>query len=554
MGDITGAGFSNEPIRVAILGKDNIIIGHDLWSNFIAADLFKGVRSSTYVLLTDTNIAPLYVGALEKSFEKLATGARLLVRAIPPGEASKSRSTKATIEDWMLSEGCTRDTVVIALGGGVIGDLAGFVAATYMRGVRFVQVPTTLLAMVDSSIGGKTAVDTPAGKNLIGSFWQPERIYIDTQFLQTLPCREFINGMAEVIKTAAIWDEDEFEFLEENASSVQQALEKQQTSTIRMADTFLRMILSSVRVKAHVVSSDEKEGGLRNLLNFGHSIGHAIEAILAPQILHGECVAIGMVLEAQLACTLGKLPFDAVARLTACIDAYGLPVTLSNELVRKRSGDKQCSINRIMSNMALDKKNDGSTKKVVLLAEIGRTYEKQASKVLDQDIRAVLSSAYVEREASLPPRVDQQRSLIAIGMRGDGEQKMGSWASEFLGWTLLDVADALEKQVGLPIPAIIKSYGWEFFRKEETKLLKQMLEEYPTNHVLACAGGTIESPEARELLKDWKRDGGIVLLVTRDIAQGIGFLDHANPVMDTWLHRKNWYEECTKLLDAFWAS
>lgn len=206
MGDITGAGFSNEPIRVAILGKDNIIIGHDLWSNFIAADLFKGVRSSTYVLLTDTNIAPLYVGALEKSFEKLTTGARLLVRAIPPGEASKSRSTKATIEDWMLSEGCTRDTVVIALGGGVIGDLAGFVAATYMRGVRFVQVPTTLLAMVDSSIGGKTAVDTPAGKNLIGSFWQPERIYIDTQFLQTLPRREFINGMAEVIKVCSVFN------------------------------------------------------------------------------------------------------------------------------------------------------------------------------------------------------------------------------------------------------------------------------------------------------------------------------------------------------------
>src|SRR6202000_3274968 len=137
----------------------------------------------------------------------------------------KTRSTKAAGEDWMLSQGCTRDTVIIALGGGVMGDMIGFVAATYMRGVRFVQIPTTLLAMVDSSVGGKTAIDVPAGKNLVGAFWPPERIYIDLQFLDTLPKRQFINGMAEVVKTAAFRNAEEFEFLESNAESIMRCLE-----------------------------------------------------------------------------------------------------------------------------------------------------------------------------------------------------------------------------------------------------------------------------------------------------------------------------------------
>jgi pentafunctional AROM polypeptide len=192
------------PVKVDILGKPNIIIDFGLWRTYVANDLLLHLPSSTYVLITDTNIAPLYTQVFKDSFQSVASGlsndARLLSFQIPPGESSKSRSTKADVEDWLLSHQCTRDTVIIALGGGVIGDLIGYVAATFMRGVRFVQVPTTLLAMVDSSIGGKTAVDTPLGKNLIGAFWQPERIYIDLQFLDSLPEREFINGMAEVIK------------------------------------------------------------------------------------------------------------------------------------------------------------------------------------------------------------------------------------------------------------------------------------------------------------------------------------------------------------------
>ena len=198
-------GSYEEPTRLSILGKENIIVDYNIWGSYIANDLLENVHSSTYVLITDTNLYQQYVPTFEATFRAAAgERARLLTYQIPPGETSKSRTTKAEIEDWMLSEKrdppCDTKTVIIALGGGVIGDMIGFVAATFKRGVRFVQVPTTLLAMVDSSIGGKTAIDTEAGKNLIGSFWQPERIYIDLQFLNTLPTREFINGFAEVVK------------------------------------------------------------------------------------------------------------------------------------------------------------------------------------------------------------------------------------------------------------------------------------------------------------------------------------------------------------------
>ena len=198
------SGSEKIPKKVSILGKENIVVNHGLWDGFVAEDLLSNLPSSTYVIVTDTNIEPLYSACFREKFSqhlsKTALDSRLLLYEIAPGENSKSRATKAAVEDWLLSQQCTRDTVLIALGGGVIGDMIGFVAATYMRGIRFVQVPTTLLAMVDSSIGGKTAIDTPHGKNLVGSFWQPERIYIDPKFLETLPKREVVNGMAEVIK------------------------------------------------------------------------------------------------------------------------------------------------------------------------------------------------------------------------------------------------------------------------------------------------------------------------------------------------------------------
>ncbi|KAH0553036.1 hypothetical protein GP486_006768, partial [Trichoglossum hirsutum] len=387
------------PAKVAILGKESIVIEFGLWRAYVANDLLSNLPSSTYVLITDTNIAPLYVEGFRDSFQsvasRLSSDARLLCFEIPPGEGSKSRSTKADVEDWLLSHQCTRDTVIIALGGGVIGDMIGYVAATFMRGVRFVQVPTTLLAMVDSSIGGKTAIDTPLGKNLIGAFWQPERVYIDLRFLDSLPEREFINGMAEVIKTAAIWDEKEFAALEESAELILESVRARKAGEasplFQIRSILRRIVLGSVRVKSHVVSSDEREGGLRNLLNFGHSIGHAIEALLAPQVLHGECVSIGMVKEAELARFLGVLKPSAVARLAKCISSYGLPTSLEDSRIIKLSAGKRCPVDRLLSIMGVDKKNDGQKKKIVLLSAIGRTYEPKASVVCDEDIRIILS-------------------------------------------------------------------------------------------------------------------------------------------------------------------
>jgi pentafunctional AROM polypeptide len=393
-----------DPTVVPILGKPAIVVHHGLFDGYIAQDLLKNISSSTYVLITDTNIAPLYVSTFESSFrscaKKLGTSSRLLVYdKVPPGETSKSRTTKAIVEDWMLAQGCTRDSVIIALGGGVMGDMIGYVAATYMRGVRFVQIPTTLLAMVDSSVGGKTAIDVPAGKNLLGAFWQPERMYIDLRFLDTLPKRQFINGMAEVVKTAAFRNADEFAFLESNAESIMSCLDGDADSDssrfATIAGTVKRIVLESVRVKAAVVSADEREGGLRNLLNFGHSIGHAYEAILAPQILHGECVAIGMVKEAELSRYLGHLKPEALARLSKCISSYGLPVSLEDKLVQRRSKGKPCPVDHLLTIMAVDKKNAGKQKKIVLLSAIGETLEQKASSVDDRDIRVILSPAIV---------------------------------------------------------------------------------------------------------------------------------------------------------------
>lgn len=451
-------GSVEQPTKVSILGKENIIVHYDIWGSYVANDLLENVPSSTYILITDTNLYERYVPSFEKSFQEAAgKRARLLTYQIPPGETSKSRTTKADIEDWMLSEerdpSCDTKSVVIALGGGVIGDMIGFVAATFKRGVRFVQVPTTLLAMVDSSIGGKTAIDTEAGKNLIGAFWQPARIYIDLRFLNTLPTREFINGLAEVIKvgaqvssrgrigitantlqTAAIWNQQAFVDLEDNSGRIMAAIKAspsnsgERLSDIR--DVLKKIVLESASTKAHVVSADEREGGLRNLLNFGHSIGHAFEGILTPQILHGECVAIGMVLEAILARYLGVLDGGAVARLVKCLSSYGLPVSPNDPAVRKRSANRHCSVDQLMSIMSVDKKNEGRSKRIVLLAAIGRTSEPKATAVADKDIRVVLSSAVMVSPATpkdpkitcIPPgsKSISNRALILAAL-GKGE-------------------------------------------------------------------------------------------------------------------------------------
>ncbi|KAJ1940180.1 3-dehydroquinate dehydratase (3-dehydroquinase), partial [Linderina macrospora] len=295
--------------------------------------------------------------------------------------------------------------MVLALGGGVIGDLVGFVAATFMRGVPFVQIPTSLLAMVDSSIGGKTAIDTPAGKNLVGAFWQPKRIFMDMAVLSTLPAREFSNGMAEVVKTAAIWSPEEFDVLEASAESVRSAvLQGQQgegmegltiATRSEAQKMLLRVIAASARVKAYVVTHDERESGMRGLLNFGHSIGHAIEAIVSPQVLHGECVAVGCVLEAEIARRLGHIGEVGVARLTRCLRAYGLPTAIDDPIIRKLAGDaklKEVRPARLMDVMRVDKKNVGTQKRIVLLKRLGECVELKPSNVDDAMIEEVISA------------------------------------------------------------------------------------------------------------------------------------------------------------------
>ncbi|EPX73209.1 pentafunctional aromatic polypeptide Aro1 [Schizosaccharomyces octosporus yFS286] len=386
-------------ITVPILGKETVKVGFGL-DEYVATEILKEFQSSTYVVITDSNIAPHHLEPFERIFrdtiKKNGAQSRFLSYIIPPGESSKCRATKAEIEDWMLSQSCTRDTLLIAMGGGVIGDLVGYIAATFMRGIRFVQMPTTLLAMVDSSIGGKTGIDAPLGKNLIGAFWQPLRVYVDLLVLHTLPPRQIINGLAEIIKTAAMWNEKDFQLLENNSALLIEEIHKPAVSGeykfSKIKDLLQKIILSSIRTKCEVVTLDEREGGLRNLLNFGHSIGHAYEAILYPQILHGECVAIGMMKEVELARHLGILKPNAVGRLAKCLVSYNLPVSVNDPKIKKYAGFKTCPVENLILTMAVDKKNQGTKKRVVILKAIGETYEKHATVVSDDDIRFVLSS------------------------------------------------------------------------------------------------------------------------------------------------------------------
>ncbi|MFL5524105.1 MAG: 3-dehydroquinate synthase [Gemmatimonadaceae bacterium] len=280
----------------------------------IARDVAAAHR---YAVISDSNVARLYGNQIVDSFGKDA--ADLLT--IPAGEANKTRDTWARLTDQMLAKNYGRDSAVIAVGGGVVGDLAGFVAGTFMRGIPVVQVPTTLMAMVDASIGGKTAVDTPAGKNLVGVFHFPAAVIVDPQVLATLPLREMRAGFAEIVKHGVIANES---YLREVAGSAQQLLGKEGPDS----DTMLSVIVRSIEIKADIVSRDEREDGLRKTLNFGHTIGHAVELVSGYSLLHGEAVAIGMVLEGRLAEKVGVAKAGTADAITNALLAVGLPTKL----------------------------------------------------------------------------------------------------------------------------------------------------------------------------------------------------------------------------------
>ncbi|GAA6010072.1 hypothetical protein JCM11491_005854 [Sporobolomyces phaffii] len=405
--------------KVSILGSESIHCGFHLIP-YIVETVLSTLQSSTYVLFTDSHLSNLYLPAFSTAFQAAiadlpeANRPRWITHAIAPGEQSKSRETKADLEDFLLSHRCTRDTVILALGGGVVGDLVGFVAATFMRGVKFCQIPTTLLAMVDSAVGGKTAIDTPLGKNLIGAFHQPSYIFIDASFLESLPRREFVNGMAEVVKTAAIWDEEEFAKLESGVADIHAAVTGSSTrdsfagrtldSRSPAQSLLLSVIRGSIATKAHIVTVDEKETGLRNLVNFGHTIGHAIEAVMTPDVLHGECVSVGMVLEAEVARSMGALGNAAVGRLTRCLKAHGLPISVEDAVFRKSAKSARLNVETLLDIMRVDKKNSGSVKKIVILSRIGKTFEERATGVPDEIISRVLSPAV--RVFPGPPTVE----------------------------------------------------------------------------------------------------------------------------------------------------
>ena len=267
-----------------------------------------------YAVVTDATVEGLYA---RRALATFAPGtAQLFV--VPAGEPHKTRESWARLTDELLAAGFGRDTTVVALGGGVLGDLAGFVAATFMRGVPYVQVPTTLLAMIDASIGGKTGVDTPAGKNLVGAFHQPAAVVVDPSTLATLPRKHLRAGLAEALKHGIIADE---QYFERTVDALPTLVGPAEGAADRLAD----LIAHSVAIKADVVRRDEREGGVRKILNFGHTLGHAIELLSGYSMLHGEAVAVGMALESELAERAGVAQCGTLDRVRAALGAAELP-------------------------------------------------------------------------------------------------------------------------------------------------------------------------------------------------------------------------------------
>ncbi len=292
------------------------------------------VRAHRYAIVTDANVGPLYAARVEAALAGLATD----VFTIPAGETHKTRDTWATVTDQMLDAGFGRDSAIIALGGGVVGDLAGFVAATFMRGIPFIQMPTSLLAMLDASIGGKTGVDTRSGKNLVGAFHQPSAVIIDPAVLATLPRNQFRSGLSEALKHGVIADRAHF-----NAVATLAAEHRDRLPDFRAVSA---LIARSVEIKSAVVARDTREAGRRKTLNFGHTLGHAIEHLSGYRLLHGEAVAIGMCLESRLAERAGVAVAGTAERIRAAVEGAGLPTQRPADLapaaiLQATHGDKK---------------------------------------------------------------------------------------------------------------------------------------------------------------------------------------------------------------------
>ncbi|MBT3352071.1 MAG: 3-dehydroquinate synthase [Nitrospinaceae bacterium] len=327
-----------------------ITIGRGALNNLgsAAKKYFPGGRA---LVVTDKNVGPLLGERVLESLKQAGCDAALY--AVPPGERSKSLVQLSKIFDRLAALKIERGCGVVALGGGVVGDLAGFAAATYLRGLPYIQVPTTLLAQVDSAVGGKTAVDHKAGKNLIGAFYQPAAVFAELGAFRSLPERHYRAGLAEVVKHAAIGDPRLFSFLEKNAARVLR----------REVAVMAHVVAVNCRLKARVVEADERESGLRETLNFGHTLGHAVELMAgySDSLFHGEAVAIGMSAAVRLSLAAGRCREDDVERLIALIERFGLP-----------TGMKKPPETRVLrAALARDKKTRKGLPKFVLMDKIG---------------------------------------------------------------------------------------------------------------------------------------------------------------------------------------
>lgn len=327
-----------------------ICIGEDLIGR-MADELAAGLAGNAhkFAVITDSTVKPLYAVPVAEALEKRGLSCDLFV--IPEGEEHKTREEKARIEDEMLAKGYRRDCCVVAVGGGVVTDLAGFLAGTFARGVPFVNYATTLLAAADASIGGKTAVDTPLATNLIGLFYQPKKVYIDLKTWQTLPERQIISGMAETIKHACLADAAFFAYLEEHMEKILNL----------DPDRCREIAKNNCRIKYEIVMQDERESGLREVLNLGHTVGRAVETVSGYRLMHGEAVAIGLTAACVLAEQKGILPAEDRKRICALLERAGLPTAVPGYV----------DTNELLDKLYTDKKVKNGTLRFVLPEQIG---------------------------------------------------------------------------------------------------------------------------------------------------------------------------------------
>jgi 3-dehydroquinate synthase len=344
----------------------HIAIRGSLFDNPLSYAELPNAQSA--LIVTNTTVGPLYANRLQKALAGKFPKVHNVV--LPDGEQYKTWESLNLIFDALLGHGCDRKTILFALGGGVVGDMTGFAAASYMRGVPFVQVPTTLLAQVDSSVGGKTGINHPQGKNMIGAFYQPLKVVCDLDTLNTLPDRELSAGLAEVIKYGPIADMDFLAWLEAHIGEVM----------TREPAALAHVVKRSCEIKAWVVGQDEREAGLRAILNFGHTFGHAIEAGLGyGEWLHGEAVGCGMVMAAHLSLRLGLVDALFVSRLTQLIAKAGLPVTAPVLSIADNAG-------RYLELMRVDKKSEAGDIKFVLIDGPGRAIVRGASEPMVRQV------------------------------------------------------------------------------------------------------------------------------------------------------------------------